>query len=1123
MTRIFCGWILALTAVTGCAAASATGPIEIRYELENGGEVSAAVYDDQGLLVRTLLRAEPHEAGEHTMTWDGLNRLGEPQEPGSYEVRILRKPAFRREFVMQVGVNPDSQPWHRWVGDFGGGTSVAVDASGMYVSSRNSEGSPMLLKQSLDGRTQMWHVPDPDPWRGGLSLASDGETVYVLQQNGYITLFDAETGRHTGRWDVLPEGVERKSGNWKYTDHTPRAAMDLAVRGDTIVVTDEKHNQVRWLNGEGKSIATVNVPSPRGVAIATDGTVYVASNQRVVAVDRTTGDVTLAVEGLANPWRLTAEPVTGDLLVVEGPDDWRIKRFTAAGEHKATYGREGGRRDGPYEPTDFLGVTDLTADGAGGFLVAESELPPRRVARFDEQGKVIDQWYGGLNFFAWRSVDPRDPTKVWYQCSSGGGMVLAELDYENRTWRVLETHRPGRYANGLPRGGGNMGRYHVRYHEGERYLVGESFPPMVFRHEEGQLKPVVIGNRGRGFPQAGTVARIMRPEDPKAWIAETLGRHRRKLNTYLWTDQNGDHTPQAGEISLHKLANVYHGPGGGAFIASDFSVVMGGGDYNPNADKPGETKFYTSLARLAPSGWVDGVPQYDLPRRAEALDVAPMWVEPMTDAYIGRARVRHTYRDDSGSLYAFYDWGGKGLSGFPNDQAGRYARVTRWSADGKRLWSVGRKSWGSTNAFIYWEPTDPGEFHDPAEIAGEVRDTIVVCDRVKNPGMAWTKDGLFAGSFFPGRVDDGLPEWVYAWQNSVNPPHKAIIAHDCLEGGAITEHNGKVYFLSPGRNSIVVYRVHGYDTDQWTRMTRSIELDETPAFAKRDGTGLNVAWYSGTSIDGEPDAVQQDVALSELALPNSVNGEDGISLVLSGQIEAPLSEAFTFQVRGWATRMWIDGRKVMDFWNQSVRFGGQKAVSAPIALQAGQRVNVRIELSRHNAPKGVTDSDRNAVSFLWASRNTDPDDIPGELMYPAPASMPDRQMTRPATDRILVRSHDQTISSDDVLFDNFHRRHYLVNWDRGEYLGFRGIDFGAGLSKFKLNVRTGHPRKHTLEVRLDAPDGPVIAEVTVDGLQQANGQGTTVTTQAKNVTGVHDVYLVGTGRDRPRPRWFSFE
>ncbi len=126
------------------------------FSVEKAGQVSAAVYDSDGRLLRELLRGRWSESGTHTLTWDGLDRSGQSLPPGEYEWRTLRKPKFRAEYVTSLGTNPDSRPYHQWVGSHGGAASIAVDGTGMYVAAEVTETAPVLLNQSLDGRKRYW-------------------------------------------------------------------------------------------------------------------------------------------------------------------------------------------------------------------------------------------------------------------------------------------------------------------------------------------------------------------------------------------------------------------------------------------------------------------------------------------------------------------------------------------------------------------------------------------------------------------------------------------------------------------------------------------------------------------------------------------------------------------------------------------------------------------------------------------------------------------------------------------------------------------------------------------------------------------------------------------------------
>src|SRR5437773_8772291 len=79
---------------------------EISFRLREAGQVSVAVYDAEGKMLRELSRGTRMEPGEHSLTWDGLDRYGKPAPMGEYEWRLLRTPGFTREFLVNVGTNP---------------------------------------------------------------------------------------------------------------------------------------------------------------------------------------------------------------------------------------------------------------------------------------------------------------------------------------------------------------------------------------------------------------------------------------------------------------------------------------------------------------------------------------------------------------------------------------------------------------------------------------------------------------------------------------------------------------------------------------------------------------------------------------------------------------------------------------------------------------------------------------------------------------------------------------------------------------------------------------------------------------------------------------------------------
>ena len=421
------------------------------------------------------------------------------------------------------------------------------------------------------------------------------------------------------------------------------------------------------------------------------------------------------------------------------------------------------------------------------------------------------------------------------------------------------------------------------------------------------------------------------------------------------------------------------------------------------------------------------------------------------------------------------------------------------------------------------DPTAPGTLHHGTRIAGEVRGTVVICDRVVNPGMAWTIDGLFAGSFFPGRVDDGLPGWVYEWQRDWDSNKDSLINHDCYEGGVIAEHNGKIYFFSPGRNSIVLYRVHGYDQNEWIREERTVELRPPVPYASQQGTGLQAEYFANPDLRGEPVAVKSGVHPGQLDIPKSIDTAKGVSVRLRGWLEPLVTEHYRIWSGGGGVRLWIDGKQVLERWSQSYQTGTLQDRSAPVALIAGKRVPIQIEYfstqERSTEKEKKTTRDLPTSELLWESFSLDPDDVPRVVLYSTPVPEIAPLQARPATQEIPANSYDHAISSAKPRFDSFHWRQHIVGLSKGEHLGYRNLDFGKGVRTVIFGLR-GSVRPCKAALRLDSVDGPVIA--TFELSEGKNyGQEFTVEREVAGATGVHDLYITA---DSNLPfRWFAFK
>ena len=1125
------------------------GPYRFRYSLKQAGEVSAGIYAPDGRLVRTLLRGELQKAGKHSLRWDGLDRYGQPQPPGEYTWKILRKPPFRAEFLMQVGVNPGSEPYHFWIGNHGGSPgAVAVDATGVYMSAGNEEIVPAGLKQSLDGTRRYWAIPGFEPWTGAVGLGSDGrDRLYWLQPDGNLRVVHSGTGKKVHTWDLFPQVSDEKQKN----DHDE---VDVAVTGQSVVVTFPRQNKVKWLSTEDGTVqTTAALKHPAGIAAGPNDEVYVSGAEGVFRLARDAEPVSVVEKGLENPGPLAYDAAHDQLLVVDAAPIHQVKRFNLNGNLIETYGRRGGRENGRYRPEDFLNVEDIAADGEGGFLVRAYQTPPRRTAHFNEDGEVIDEWYGGTGFFTWSSPDPRDPSRLWYPCA--GGLVLAQVDYDGREWSILEVHRPEPVVEGtqgLLRGlTRRFAWWRPVHRDGREYLICES-PPRVLLHENGCLKPVVVG--GWPGPWGGKMQQI----------AELAGQNDDRYGSFLWTDANGDHRVQGDEIELSRWHISRYDDWGGYSVQDDGSLLATGCMRTSD-------QTYHGLFQFPVQKWQDGVPHYNLEKNVghppgSQYELARLPVPFPRTSRAGAGNMG-TLRDREGSLYALFMNAAAapdthGIGTFPSRIS--FARLVKWDAAGELCWNIGRTTAQSRaekanhlTPRTMAEP-QPGYLHAPAGIIGEIQDCIVLADRVWFPASAWTKDGLYAGYFLGSRAADGLPDPVYHWWRGFRGPDlgyrgvESLINPDCLHEGSVTRlPGGEIIWFAPGRNSIPVYRIHGWEG--WTRKQGTIELKETPPHARADGEGLIGRYYSTPSpdfseppvfhrmdrriwfaqqggssqIDGRPAKANRssyygpafiwnhgpDKLMNPLQMDKT--GE-GFAIRWRGRIEAPLSEPFTFSTyaRG-GVRLWIDGRQVLFGWNESRSI----RVSGPIKLQAGRKYDLQLDY--------FTTSPQPAVSLNWESPSLERRRIPPQYLYPAKVD-PLSPTARDATRHIEAETFDET--GGNVRFRENPRRMTLSlrrvpGREEFKYVGYGPMDFGDGVEQCILfaKIKAWKRRPLTIEVRLDGPDGRLIGAKSYARGASSDGWKT-LRIPVEPVSGVHDVYIVP--REAARVfnlRWLRFE
>ena len=787
-------------------------PVSVYFNLETDSKVSLLLTSADGTVVRELLHASPRKAGANSAAWDGLDEAGQPVPAGSYKWKLLSTQGLKAEYLMSVGTN-STPGWESWPGNHGSGCIVAVEGESMYVGTGCGEGTALAIKQTLDGKRQ-WTIPHwLDAWVGPGSMAADGGQLFMLQINGRLRRADAATGQPNALWDVGFEDDRKASVFGEFSTIT-----DLDAGAGQLVVSYQRQNLVRWLDPKtGEEIDRATVPRPAGVAIdKADGSLVVISDGQVIRLSRAdkTPKVIIEKQNLEGPFRLSVAPTSREILVAEnaGVCLWvqdqyfaakpldpasqpalnkyyrkqkmpgidptkgqQIKRFSADGKPLAAYGKAGGRTYGNYDPADYSGLYDVAATADGGFVIGEQDAV-RRTALFDANGKFVREWFGGWCYGQYAATDPADPTILWFP--TGTTMMKTQFDLAAKSWKVLASYdltvvpnwfgEDSQYWRTLRRNGTTYMARNGRYAcEG----------PIVLKIDEknGKLIPAAVGNIDIGQSREFKIPKATQPV-----LAEAL-EGKPNQSSYVWADRDGNGEPSVGEFNI--IPWYSHGL---AFEVDDeFNYYYCGQD---------DALKEVGLFKLPVVEWTPGgAPVYDFAKR-ERVAKSPVFSEGL-------------WRDKDGSFFTFTNTTGlndrKFGMGFWSPRASAN-RVSKFTPDGKPLWTVGRHAASSE--------AEPGEAKYLYTFTGIAHGCAVVNDVEESMMHVWDQDGLWVGRLLENPV--------------IGPDSPKSVYELCGEnfGGSLytDPKTGEVLFYGGGINNVPIYKITGWD--QFKRQSGQVEV-----------------------------------------------------------------------------------------------------------------------------------------------------------------------------------------------------------------------------------------------------------------------------------------------------------
>jgi hypothetical protein len=159
----------------------------------------------------------------------------------------------------------------------------------------------------------------------------------------------------------------------------------------------------------------------------------------------------------------------------------------------------------------------------------------------------------------------------------------------------------------------------------------------------------------------------------------------------------------------------------------------------------------------------------------------------------------------------------------------------------------------------------------------------------------------------------------------------------------------------------------------------SNEASATTSTAGGAGTGLKGEYFTNRTLTGPPAVTRVDPTINlawGTGSPDPAIPIDQFSVLWTGQVQAQFSQTYTFYVfSDDGIRMWVNGQLLIDRWFDQY---GPEVASAPIALIAGQKYDIRIEY--YEAFGGAE------LHLSWSSASTAKQIVPQSQLFPPAAS-----------------------------------------------------------------------------------------------------------------------------------------
>ena len=870
-------------------ASTNTSSITFSFTLNQSARTSAGIYDNSGVLLRTLWSGVTYGAGSHSAVWDGTDDQGRLIPDGSYIARVLSDNVNYQWEGVVGNTSAASSGQNIYHGNEDISDIAFTSTTGYFATDYNEAGAAV-------GKFTITNPQSPSPLLANAVsantgfAATDGTTVYFDAQdpfnksNSFIFATQASDDSQivfaNGTPVTLTHGTQYESGIDVGTQSNA-TVTGLAVQktGTYLFASHGALNQVDVLDKTtGALIQTLSITAPGSLAIDSSDNLWMITGTTVakytVNTDGTLSTAAVTLAGLVDPISVAVSPDGATVAVADGGNSQQVKAFsTTDGTATWTLGQAGGYATDPTVANDKFFFADFSYDTThtfisfapdGTFWVGDPGND--RVQHFSTDQSFIDRIMYLPSFYSSR-VDQNDSTRVFANYLEFAVDYSKALSPTNGSWTLVKN-----WGYGIP---SQYDDNYTRLYDVTTLSNNRTYA-FLLDHSQGS-KPLAMvelttsGLRFTGY-ETPNLHYEMYPDGSLRWVTgATLG------NAMVWNEM-----PLTGFDNLNNP--IWDSP-----------VVLGSSPTTTSLDP---------VIRGSDTG------TYSIPTTSNNVLVAfdaglPLNGVGSSGYHLGgiQAGTNTWLWRTAPSTYTGY----QGV--FPKD--GTYDIGNNVQYAGSKAMSVGRNIiWGYHGEF--WKGTETNKYNHVYD------------------------DGLFVGQF-------GVAGSEVSHTSNFNDETDvaAQMAGNSFSDSLITGTDGNVYMYTNDETyhgGIHRWKITGLDT---------IVEQNIPITLLSPSGGLLGQYYDGTQINNahlQTTRIEPTVNLTANPTNTTLSDSSNFSVRFTGFVKPAYTETYTFYTQtNSGIRVWVDNTLLIDHWNNtsSTEFSGS------IDLQAATAYPIRVEYTNN--------------------------------------------------------------------------------------------------------------------------------------------------------------------------------